>query len=129
MPDTEIIYATFERVAEKCADPTALVYARLFELRPEFEPLFDMDTDGGVRGSMLQTCFDAILGVVDGASTQKVIISAARFSHGGYGVEDGQFDLMFAAIRDVFRDLLAPDWSARDEDEWSNLLEAIASIP
>ena len=128
MTHAEIIHATFERAAEACADPAPLVYDRLFQLRPDFRPLFDMDTDGGVRGSMLETCFEAILGLVEGAGAQRVIISAARFSHGGYGVEDGDFDLMFTAIRDVFRDLLGPDWSDADEAEWESLLKDIAAI-
>lgn len=135
MPNAEIIHATFERAAEACADPAPLIYARLFALRPEFQALFDMDTDGGVmdtdggvRGSMLETCFEAILGLVEGAGTQRVIISAARFSHGGYGVEGAEFDVMFAAIRDVFRDLLGRQWGEAEEAEWAGLLKEIAAI-
>ncbi|PKP80603.1 MAG: globin [Alphaproteobacteria bacterium HGW-Alphaproteobacteria-18] len=128
MPNAEIIHATFERAAEACADPAPLIYTRLFELRPDFRPLFDMDTDGGVRGSMLATCFEAILGLVEGAETQRVIISAARFSHGGYGVLDAEFDLMFTAIRDVCRDLLGPGWTAEEEAAWADLLSEIAAI-
>ena len=128
MLNADIIQSTFERAAQACADPAPLIYARLFELRPDFQPLFDMDTDGGVRGSMLATCFEAILGLLEGASSQRVIISAARFSHGGYGVVDAEFDIMFASIRDVFRDLLGPDWSGADEAEWTILLKEIAAI-
>lgn len=128
MPTAEIIHATFERAAEACADPAPLIYARLFELRPDFKPLFDMDTDGGVRGSMLATCFEAILGLVEGSGSQRVIISAARFSHGGYGVEGAEFDVMFASIRDVFRDILLPDWTAKEEAAWAELLSEIAAI-
>lgn len=128
MLNAEIIHATFERAAEACADPAPLIYARLFALRPEFQALFDMDTDGGVRGSMLETCFEAILGLVEGAGTQRVIISAARFSHGGYGVEGAEFDVMFAAIRDVFRDLLGRQWGEAEETEWAGLLKEIAAI-
>ncbi|MBY9068369.1 globin [Hyphomonas sp. WL0036] len=128
MPDTETIYATFERAAEKCADPAPLIYQRLFELRPEFEPLFDMDTDGGVRGSMVQTCFDAILGLLEGEPSQRVIISSARFSHTGYGLVEADLDLMFGVIRDTFRELLADEWTGEDETAWSNLLQEIAAI-
>lgn len=124
----EIILSTLERAAEKCADPAPLIYQRLFAQRPEFEPLFDMDTDGGVRGSMVQTCFDAILGLVEGEPSQRVIISSARFSHTGYGLVEADLDLMFAAIRDTFRELLADEWTGEDENAWSNLLEVIAAI-
>ena len=124
----DLIFDTLERASEKCADPAPLVYRRLFELRPEFEALFVMDTDGGVRGSMLETCFNAILGIVEGSSTQRVIISSSRFSHGGYGVGEADFELMFRAIRDTFRDLLGGEWTPAMEAAWTGLLAEISTI-
>ncbi|MBA3067139.1 MAG: globin [Hyphomonas sp.] len=123
-----IILDTLERAGDKCADPAPLVYRRLFELRPDFEALFVMDSDGGVRGSMLATCFNAILGVLDDSPSQRVIISSSRFSHGGYGLADADLDLMFTAIRDTFRDLLGPDWTPEAEAAWAGLLAEIAAI-
>lgn len=128
MLDTARIHSVFERAAEVCPDPAPLVYARLFALRPEFQPLFDMDTDGGVRGSMLETCFEAMLGLVEGEPSQRVIISSARFSHTGYGLEEADLDLMFQVIGDVFRQLLGDQWTGEDEAAWANLLKEIAAI-
>jgi hypothetical protein len=126
--DAGLILDTLERAGERCADPAPLIYRRLFELRPEFESLFVMDTDGGVRGSMLTTCFNAILGLVEDSPTQRVIISSSRFAHDGYGVAAADFDLMFVAIRDTFRDLLGADWTGDSEAAWNNLLTEIATI-
>jgi len=124
----DLIFQTLERASEKCADAAPLVYRRLFELRPEFEDLFVMDSDGGVRGSMLATCFNAILGQLENSPTQRVIISSSRFSHGGYGVSEADFDLMFTAIRDTFRDLIGPDWTPETDAAWTRLLVDIAAI-
>ncbi|MBA4337353.1 globin [Hyphomonas sp.] len=126
--DAGLILDTLERASERCADPAPLVYRRLFELRPEFESLFVMDTDGGVRGSMLTTCFNAILGLIEESDTQRVIISSSRFAHDGYGVAQRDFDLMFVAIRDTFRDLLGADWTGDTEAAWNILLTEIATI-
>lgn len=125
---TDLILDTLERAGEACADPAPLVYRRLFEMKPEYESLFVMDTDGGVRGSMLETCFNAILGVLENDPTQRVMISSARFSHGGYGVSETDLDLMFQAIRDTFRDLLGPDWTPAHDKAWTELLSGIAAI-
>jgi len=126
--DAGLILDTLERASERCADPAPLIYRRLFELRPEFESLFVMDTDGGVRGSMLTTCFNAILGLIEESDTQRVIISSSRFAHDGYGVAQQDFDLMFVAIRDTFRDLLGADWTVDTEAAWNILLTEIATI-
>ncbi len=126
--DAGLILDTLERAGERCADPAPLIYRRLFELRPDFEALFVMDSDGGVRGSMLATCFNAILGVLEDSPSQRVIISSSRFSHGGYGLADADLDLMFTAIRDTFRDLLGPDWTPEAEAAWAGLLTEIAAI-
>lgn len=124
----DLILETLERASEKCADPAPLVYRRLFQLRPEFEDLFVMDSDGGVRGSMLATCFNAILGQLENSPTQRVIISSSRFSHGGYGLSEVDFDLMFTAIRDTFRELIGPDWTPETDAAWTRLLADIAAI-
>ncbi len=126
--DAGLILDTLERASERCADPAPLIYRRLFELRPDFEALFVMDSDGGVRGSMLATCFNAILGVLEDSPSQRVIISSSRFSHGGYGLADADLDLMFTAIRDTFRDLLGAAWTPETDAAWTHLLAAIAAI-
>ena len=126
--DAGLILDTLERASERCADPAPLIYRRLFELRPEFRSLFVMDTDGGVRGSMLTTCFNCILGLIEESATQRVILSSSRFAHDGYGVPAQDFDLMFIAIRDTFCSLLGPDWTPETYAAWTDLLTGIASI-
>jgi len=123
-----LILETLERAGERCADPGPLIYRRLFALRPDFEALFVMDTDGGVRASMLATCLNVILGLIEESPTQRVIISSSRFAHDGYGVAPPDFDLMFIAIRDTLRELLAEDWTPDAGAAWDKLLAEIATI-
>ena len=128
MLQADIILDTLERAGEACADPAPLIYRRLFEMHPELEKLFLMDPDGGVRGSMLQTCLSSILGLLDGERTPRFIIAASRMDHASYGVPDDKFDIIFAAIRDTFRDLIGPDWTPAMDRAWSGLLAEIATI-
>lgn len=125
---SDLITETLERAGERCADPAPLVYQRLFALRPDFEALFVMDTDGGVRGAMLETCFDAILGVAEDAATQRVIISSSRFSHTAYGLAEEDLDLIFGVIRDTVRDLNGADWTPEAAAAWTARLAEIAAI-
>lgn len=128
MQDSSVIVETLERAAELCEDPVPLVYNRLFQMRPDFKPLFEMDTGGGMRGAMLETCFEVILGLAGDAAEQRVIVSYSRFSHTGYGVQEADFDLMFTAIRDTFRELLGAEWTAAMDRAWAGLLKEIEAI-
>ena len=127
-PNETIIVRTFELAAERCEDPVPLIYARLFETHPELEELFVMDTDGGVRGSMVESSIDYILDFVGENKMAKFLIPAARSDHEGYGVEGDMFDEFFIAMRDVFEQLAGADWTAEMASEWGKLLEAIKGV-
>ena len=128
MADAGVIFQTLERAGDLCGDPSDKVYARLFGLHPEFEPLFFMDTDGGVRGAMLETAIECILGVAEGDSSAEIQVSSARFQHEGYGVPERTFDALFVAMRDVFREVLGAEWTETHEREWKASLDELAAI-
>ena len=129
MINAAIITSTLETVAARCGDPSAAIFARLYAMDPKFEPLFVMDTDGGVRGSMLQTSLNCMIGVAEGESeTPRLLIEAARMIHDGYGLTPAEVDLMFVAMRDVFREIMADDWTADVDAEWTALLDELATI-
>ena len=129
MINAAIITSTLETVSERCGDPQERIFARLYELDAKFEPLFVMDTDGGVRGSMLQTSLNCMIGVAEGQSeTPRLLIEAARMIHDGYGLTEDEVDLMFVAMRDVFREIMAGDWTGQVDAEWTKLLAELATI-
>lgn len=128
MKDGALIEASLQQLADRVGDPQGLIYARLFALRPDFEPMFELDRDGGVRALMLQTCFDCILGTAEGRDTPRFHLEAARLQHEGYGLTAEDLDLIFSAIRDVCRDTLAGDWTTGEEAAWTSLLEDLASL-
>jgi hypothetical protein len=124
--DAALILATLEQVAERFGDPADRVYARLFELQPDFERLFVLDRDGGVRASMFQTCIDCVIGMAEQRDTARSVIEAARLHHPGYGVPGDELDVMFIAMRDVVRDIMGGNWTPAMEAEWTALLAALA---
>ena len=129
MINAAIITSTLETVATRCGDPSAAIFARLYAMDAKFKPLFVMDTDGGVRGSMLQTSLNCMIGVAEGESeTPRLLIEAARMIHDGYGLTPAEVDLMFVAMRDVFREIMADDWTGQVDKEWAALLDELAAI-
>ena len=112
--------------AERGDDPTEAVYEQLFSRYPELLELFALDTDGGVRGSMLQHAFDCILDYVGENRIAANLVSTSRILHQGYGVPDGRFDEFFVVLRDSCRSALAQDWTDAMEAEWVDLLDVFA---
>ena len=108
MINAAIITSTLETVAARCGDPKGRIFARLYALDAKFEPLFVMDTDGGVRGSMLETSLNCMIGVAEGESeTPRLLIEAARMIHDG---------------------IMADDWTEQVDAEWAALLDELAAI-
>lgn len=128
MPDLNLILQSLEALAEREGDPAPVIYARLFADHPDLEALFLMDTDGGVRGSMLQQSFDCLIDVAEGGSLAPVILGAERVNHGTYGVPDNLFDAFFTTIRDCVREAMGADWKAETDAAWSRLLARTAAL-
>ncbi len=128
MTQADMILDTLKKVSDRVGDPKDRIYARLFAEHPEYEDLFVMDGDGGVRGSMLATCFECIIGVAEGNDLPRFELQAARMSHEGYGVSESELDAVFIAIRDVCRDVLAGEWTPAMEAGWADLLDRISEI-
>ncbi|MGC6500307.1 MAG: globin [Henriciella sp.] len=125
---SEAIDWTLATVADRIGDPAPLIYQRLFAERPDFEDLFVMDTDGGVRGSMLATSFDCLLGAAGNSDLPRLQLEAARMIHDGYGLRDDDIDLMFRVIRDVCRDTLGAAWTSEIDRHWQDLLTLLARL-
>lgn len=103
-------------------DPTDSVYTLLFSRYPELEEFFVMDTDGGVRGSMLQQTFECIMDHLGENQIAAGLVSTSRILHEGYGVPAGRFDDFFGVVRDACRSDLGDDWTDPMAAEWDEML-------
>ncbi|MEE2920714.1 MAG: globin [Pseudomonadota bacterium] len=128
MAQADVIHDTLAQVVDRVGDPKELIYSRLFKIHPEFEELFVLDTDGGVRGPMLESCYNCITGAAERSQLPRFHLEAARMIHDGYGIDESQIDAMFEAIRDTFRDVLAENWTPAMETEWSAILVDLADM-
>ncbi|MFN3608672.1 MAG: globin [Hyphomonas sp.] len=123
MTDAALILDNLERLADRGVDPSGAVYAQLFSRYPEFEPLFALDRDGGVRGSMLQQALDCLIQHLEGGHVAASVMLAERGTHEGYGVPAARFESFFEVIRDTFAGLLGPDWSDAHHSAWTRTIE------
>ncbi len=128
MTDGKLIQATLETVADRHGDPADLIFKHLFAAHPEYERLFEMDRDGGVRASMVQTGLECILNHVEGGQVARFTIAAERMHHDGYGVPEGEFDEFFVAMKAAFAEVMGEAWTQDVETAWSDLLAEFAAM-
>ncbi|HPF21992.1 MAG: globin [Hyphomonas sp.] len=129
MSHNDGLSASLELLSERAGDVTDVVYARLFAAYPDLESLFVMDTDGGVRGSMLSQAFECLMDLAEGPGTlAETVIRSERVNHDTYDVPAGMFEAFFDIIRDVTKEAAGSDWSPLMEAAWSSVLENAARL-
>ena len=119
------ITVSLEGLVESLGDPQPQIYQRMFAQYPNTESLFILDTDGGVRGSMLQTTIEAILDYAANNRLDKVSLAAWRSHHLAYDVDAETFTSFFAIIRDCAKEALGADWDQAMDQAWQNLLQQV----
>ena len=125
---SEAITQSLERLVETLGDPQPLIYQRMYTLYPHTEALFVLDTDGGVRGSMLQTTLEIILRYAAEERLDAVSLAAWRSHHLAYEVDAATFTSFFAVIRDCAKEALGADWNKTTEQAWQDLLQQIETV-
>jgi len=124
----QAIEASLEAVAARVGDPAQQVYARLFQHAPALRALFVRDTDGSVRGQMLQQVFETVLDLVEGNHYGGTLIASEWVNHQNLGVPAGQFELFFTAMIEAFRDILGDDWTPAFDEAWASVTAQVADI-
>ena len=127
------IEASLELLAERCEDPTPLVYARLFERLPEMRAYFWRDSNDAIKGEMLARTFAAILDFVGERRYAGHMIGTEMVTHEGYDVPREIFTTFFRVIGETAEAVLGADWSGDFAIAWREMLEEIdgyaAAVP
>lgn len=123
--DAALIDQSLELFAERCEDPTPLVYERLFAANPAMATLFWRDTNGAIKGEMLSRVFSAILDFVGERRYADLMIGTEMITHEGYDVPREVFATFFATVADTARDTLGPDWTPAIDAAWRSMLSEI----
>lgn len=119
------IVTSLEYLAARLEDPQAQIYQYLYRQHPEVRPLFVLDTDGGVRGAMLQTTIETILDYAAQNRLDHVSLSAWRSHHVAYEFDPELFTRFFVIIRDCVKDTLGHQWTAAMDLAWLDLLRQV----
>lgn len=124
--NADLITESLERVSQRCADPTPLVYARLFSQSPEMRALFVRDTDDAVKGQMLYQVIEVFLDYIGRGAYAANLIACEVVNHENLGVPPTVFATFFATVKETFCDILGEDWTPGYEQAWQALLADLA---
>ena len=116
------VIESLELAAERCADLTGPVYARLFAEQPQMEALFWRDTSGAIKGEMLARVIEAILDFVGDRAYAHHLIQCEVVTHAGYDVPNDVFATFFGVVAATLREVLGEAWSPDIDVAWSQLL-------
>lgn len=119
---------SLERVAEKCGDPTPLIYKRLFEKHPDMEPLFILDKNDSAKGHMQFEALECVLDLIGSQTYATTLIQSERINHDMIGVPVEVFSDFFPTIKETFEEVLGGDWSAQYDEAWNELLSSLSDI-
>ena len=95
-----LIGETLELYAERCGDPYDAAFAKLYAANADYEALFFLDTDEGLRRNMMQTTLEIIATYCDDPYAAENMVVGTRLVHLTYEISD-DFDLFFTITRDV----------------------------
>ncbi|MDO9223551.1 MAG: globin [Caulobacter sp.] len=124
---TDALAASLDLVAERCGDPTELVYDRLFTRQPEMRALFLGDQSRQARGQMLNMVLDTLTNMAAGETWAGNMIRAERINHDQIGVPFDVFATFFIVVHETFRDAAGGAWTDEMEDAWTDVLARAAA--
>jgi hemoglobin-like flavoprotein len=125
MTPVNLIHRSFEMAAQRCEDLTPLVYARLFDERPETKSMFRSEGSELVKGSMLALAIDAILDFAGDRNGHFRMIECEVSSHDAYGTPRELFAAFFGVIAETLREVIGTDWSPEMDAAWRKLLAEV----
>lgn len=116
-----LIEASLAHYAAHHGDPYDAAFEKLYAADPNYQALFFLDTDEGLRRNMMRTTLEIITTYIDNAYAAENLVIGARLVHLTYEVTD-DFDLFFQITRDVIAEGCADIWSDAHATAWSAML-------
>jgi hypothetical protein len=118
----KLIEQSLTHYAARHGDPYDAAFQKLYAANADFEPLFFLDTDEGLRRNMMRTTLEIIATYIDDAYAAENLVTGARLVHLTYEIND-DFDLFFQITRDVIAEGCADVWTDSHASAWNTMLK------
>lgn len=122
--DIELVRNSFTKLIPNADDIGLAFYANLFTANPELRPLFPEQLVEQSRKLMLMLA--SLVSVLDQPGRLETLTRSLGARHRRYGVQDGHYAQVGAALLETLREGLQDDFNAATEAAWAAAYGALA---
>lgn len=119
-----LVQTSWAQVLPIAPQAAALFYANLFKLDPTLKPLFKGDM--ATQGQRLMQMIGAAVRQLDDVATLLPVLQSLGRRHAGYGVQQGHYATVGAALLQTLAQGLGAGFSADVEAAWAEVYGVIA---
>ena len=119
-----LVRQTWEQIHPNSDAAGAMFYARLFELDPSLRPLFGADLQPQIR-KLIRTIAMAVASL-DRLESLAPALRELGSRHTGYGVKDGHYATVGAALLDTLAAGLAEAFTPEAREAWAETYALLA---
>ncbi len=119
-----LVRSSFAEVSPIADSAAKLFYSRLFELDPSLRPLFRNSLDA--QGSKLMNMIAGAVCLLDQPEKLLPVVRNLGRRHTGYGVEDGHYETVGAALLWTLEKGLGAAFTPEVENAWIAVYGALA---
>ncbi|HET8784980.1 MAG TPA: globin family protein [Candidatus Limnocylindrales bacterium] len=123
----DLIRASWAAVEPISDDAARLFYDRLFELDPAIKRLFAR-TDMAAQRRILMQTLTLLVSSLDDFETVTPVLAALGRVHAGFGVRQGHYDTVEAALLWALDRGLGDAFDDETADAWATAYSAVASV-
>jgi hemoglobin-like flavoprotein len=120
-----LVRSSFAKVAPIADSAAKLFYGRLFELDPTLRPLFKSDMEA--QGNKLMAMIGGAVSLLDKPDELIPVVTSLGRRHAGYGVEDGHYETVGAALLWTLEKGLGADFTLDVEHAWATTYEVLSN--
>ena len=114
----DLVYTSFEIVAESAGDITPSVYEKYFARCPGSEALMT-HIDNIVRGRMLDEVYRLLM--LEGYTEEQGYLNFEVKNHKlAYSVQPHMYENLLIALKDVIEESLGPQWNDSFDNAWQS---------
>jgi len=119
----DLVYTSFEIVADRAGDISPAVYEKYFARCPGSEALMS-HIDGIVRGRMLDEVYRLLMN--ESYKDEESYLNFEVKNHKlAYSVEPHMYENLLSALKDVIAESLADDWNESFEQAWQERINLL----
>jgi hemoglobin-like flavoprotein len=123
----ELVRSTWVHVLPISDEAARLFYGRLFEIDPSTKPLF-ASTDMAEQGRKLMQMIDIVVAALDHLDRIRPAIEDLGLRHADYGVKDGHYDTVGAALVWTLEQGLGENFTPETGEAWAETYGVMATI-